>query len=120
SALRSAAALQMVLSYARNSRRRSVRRMRSLVLICFVLVFSCAAFAQPQTQPQRNYPAPVEGDYVIKDFHFRSGETLPELKMHYRTIGTLKKNSAGVATNAVLAGHGTGGNGGSLLNPTFA
>src|SRR5580765_6042407 len=94
--------------------------MRSLVLISFALVFSCTAFAQPQTQPQRNYPAPVEGDYVIKGFHFRSGETLPELKMQYRTIGTLKKNSAGVATNAVLAGHGTGGNGASLLNPTFA
>lgn len=94
--------------------------MRSLVLICSVLVFSCAVFAQPQTPPQRNYPAPVEGDYIIKDFHFRSGETLPELKMHYRTIGTLKKNSAGVATNAVLAGHGTGGNGASLLNPSFA
>src|SRR6185503_5134682 len=94
--------------------------MRSLVLICIVFVFSCAAFAQPQTPPQRNYPAPVEGDYVIKDFRFRSGETLPELKMHYRTIGTLKTNSAGVAVNAVLAGHGTGGNGGSLLNPSFA
>ena len=94
--------------------------MRSLVLICFVLAFGCAAFAQPQTQSQRNYPAPVEGDYVIQNFHFRSGETLPELRMHYRTIGTLKTNSAGVATNAVLAGHGTGGNGGSLLNPSFA
>jgi len=94
--------------------------MRSLVLICIVFVFSCVALAQPQTPPQRNYPAPVEGDYVIKDFRFRSGETLPELKMHYRTIGTLKTNSAGVAVNAVLAGHGTGGNGGSLLNPSFA
>jgi homoserine O-acetyltransferase len=94
--------------------------MRSLFLVCFVVVCSCAAFAQPQTQPQRNYPTPVEGDYVIQNFHFRSGETLPELNMHYRTIGTLKTNSAGVAQNAVLAGHGTGGNGGSLLNPSFA
>src|SRR6476646_2978517 len=87
--------------------------------IAFALFAACLTLAQTN-QPQRNYPAPVEGDYVIKDFHFRSGETLPELKMHYRTIGTLKKNSAGVATNAVLAGHGTGGNGASLLNPTFA
>ena len=94
--------------------------MRSLFLICFGLVVSSAALAQPQTQPQRNYPTPVEGDYVIQNFHFRSGETLPELKMHYRTIGTLKTNSAGVATNAVLAGHGTGGSGSSLLNPAFA
>ena len=94
--------------------------MRPSVLICFVLAVCGSVFAQPQTPPQRNYPAPVEGDYVIKDFHFRSGETLPELKMHYRAIGTLKTNSAGVATNAVIAGHGTGGNGGSLLNPSFA
>ena len=94
--------------------------MRSLVLICFALVCSGAAFAQPQTQPQRNYPTPVEGDYVIQNFHFRSGETLPELKMHYRTIGTLKTNAAGVAQNAVIAGHGTGGSGSSLLNPAFA
>ena len=75
--------------------------MRPSVLICFVLAVCGSVFAQPQTPPQRNYPAPVEGDYVIKDFHFRSGETLPELKMHYRTIGTLKTNSAGVATNRV-------------------
>ena len=94
--------------------------MRFLISICFVFVCSSAALPQNQTQPQRNYPAPVEGDYVIQNFHFRSGETLPELKMHYRTIGTLKTNSAGLATNAVLAGHGTGGSGASLLNPTFA
>ncbi|HYX29199.1 MAG TPA: hypothetical protein VE863_11580, partial [Pyrinomonadaceae bacterium] len=66
-----------------------------------------------------NYPEPVEGDYVIKDFHFRSGETLPELKMHYRTIGALQKDSAGAATNAVLIGHGTGGAGTQFLNPIF-
>ena len=35
-----------------------------------------------------DYLAPVEGDYLIDNFHFRSGETLPELKIHYRTIGT--------------------------------
>src|SRR5439155_54062 len=94
--------------------------MRSLVLICLLLFCSGVAFAQTQTQPQRNYPAPVEGDYVIQNFHFRSGETLPELRMHYRTIGTLNRNAAGIAQNAVLIGHGTGGAGTSLLNPTFA
>jgi homoserine O-acetyltransferase len=94
--------------------------MRPSVLICFMLAVCASVFAQPQNRPQRNYPAPVEGDYAIKDFHFRSGETLPELKMHYRTIGTLKTNSAGMARNAVLIGHGTGGAGTSLLNPTFA
>src|ERR1051325_3472005 len=93
--------------------------MKIIWSMAFVLCAACVTLAQ-NNQPQRNYPEPVEGDYIIQNFHFRSGETLPELKMHYRTIGTLKTNSTGVATNAVLAGHGTGGNGGSLLNPSFA
>jgi len=96
--------------------------MRCFLLLLSMLLLSGIALGQTQTRPapQRNYPAPVEGDYVIKDFHFRSGETLPELKMHYRTIGTLKTDSAATAQNAVLIGHGTGGAGTSLLNPTFA
>src|ERR1051325_4691231 len=93
--------------------------MRIVCSATLILFLASIVFSQPN-QPQRNYPTPVEGDYVIKEFHFRSGETLPELNMHYRTIGTLRTNSAGVAVNAVLAGHGTGGNGGSLLNPAFA
>src|SRR5262244_839520 len=93
--------------------------MRVVVLLCLLCLCSSAAFAQTQTPPPRNYPAPVEGDYVIKDFQFRSGETLPELKMHFRTIGTLKTNSAGVAQNAILIGHGTGGAGTQFLNPIF-
>jgi homoserine O-acetyltransferase len=93
--------------------------MRFVVLLCLLCVCSSAGLAQNQTQPPRNYPAPVEGDYVIQNFHFRSGETLPELNMHYRTIGTLKTNSAGVAQNAVLIGHGTGGTGAQFFNPIF-
>src|SRR5262245_26675429 len=67
-----------------------------------------------------NYPAPVEGDYVVKDFKFRSGETLPELRLHYRTIGTPQKDNAGVVRNAVLIMHGTGGTGTQFLSPQFA
>src|SRR2546423_13187361 len=93
--------------------------MRYVFLLCLVLVGCCTALGQNPTPPQRNYPAPVEGDYVIQNFHFRSGESLPELKMHYRTIGTLKTNSAGVAQNAVLAGHGTGGFGARFVQPPF-
>ena len=90
--------------------------------LLLMLSLSGIAAGQTQTRPTTppNYPAPVEGDYVIKDFHFRSGETLPELRMHYRTIGRLQTDSAGLAQNAVLIGHGTGGAGTSLLNPTFA
>src|SRR5438445_8262282 len=90
-----------------------------LFLICFA---SAAAFAQtPSPTPvPRNYPAAVEGDFVIPNFHFRSGEVLPELKIHYRTIGTAKPDRSGVVRNAVLIGHGTGGAGTQFLSPQFA
>jgi homoserine O-acetyltransferase len=88
-------------------------------LLFFILcVASSVVVAQTATNP--NYPAPVEGDYVIKDFKFRSGETLPELKLHYRTIGAATKNNAGVVNNAVLIMHGTGGTGTQFLSPQFA
>jgi len=80
--------------------------MRSVFLLCLLLAGGCTALGQPQTRPQRNYPTPVEGDHVIQNFHFRSGESLPELKMHYRTIGTLTRDASGVANNAVLLGMG--------------
>ena len=97
--------------------------MKAVLFLLLILSLSGVAMGQtpaPSPTPTPNYPAPVEGDYVIKNFQFRSGETLPELNMHYRTIGTLKTNSAGVAENAVWLGHGTGGTGTSLLNHTFA
>src|SRR5436190_18299516 len=56
-------------------------------------------------------PQATEGDFVIKDFKFASGETLPELKMHYRTVGAPRKDAQGIVRNAVLIMHGTGGSG---------
>ena len=67
-----------------------------------------------------DYPAPVAGDFVIRDFAFRSGEKLPELRIHYRTLGTPRRDATGTVRNAVLIMHGTGGNGGSLISPEFA
>ena len=66
------------------------------------------------------YPAPVEGDFIARDFAFASGERLPELKLHYRTIGTPQRDASGVVRNAVLILHGTGGSGSGFLSPTFA
>jgi homoserine O-acetyltransferase len=60
-----------------------------------------------------DYPAPKEGDWVARDFKFSTGETLPELKLHYTTVG----NPAG---EPVLVLHGTGGSGASMLTPAFA
>jgi homoserine O-acetyltransferase len=67
-----------------------------------------------------DYPAPKEGDYVIRDFKFTSGETLPELRLHYRTIGKPVKDEKGAVRNAVLITHGTTGSGAQFIRPEFA
>jgi homoserine O-acetyltransferase len=67
-----------------------------------------------------DYPALTEGDYVIRDFKFASGETLPELRVHYRTLGKPEKDAEGKTTNAVLVMHGTTGSGAQFIRPEFA
>jgi homoserine O-acetyltransferase len=67
-----------------------------------------------------DYPAPTEGDYTIRDFKFASGETLAELRVHYRTIGKLEKDAQGQTLNAVLIMHGTTGSGAQFIRPEFA
>ena len=67
-----------------------------------------------------DYPAPTEGDYTIRDFKFASGETLPELRLHYRTLGKPEKDAQGKTTNAVLIMHGTTGSGAQFIRPEFA
>ncbi|HEY2276134.1 MAG TPA: alpha/beta fold hydrolase [Steroidobacteraceae bacterium] len=69
--------------------------------------------------PAAAYPA-SESDYVIRDFRFASGESLPELRIHYRTFGAPRTDSHGVVRNAVLIMHGTGGSGAQFSSPTFA
>lgn len=80
-----------------------------------MLFRQCSAAA-----PQAATPAPTEGDFVVKNFSFRSGETLPELRLHYTTLGKPAKNREGRITNAVLILHGTGGTGHQFLSPIFA
>ena len=67
-----------------------------------------------------SYPAPAEADFVIPNFHFASGESLPELRIHYRTFGQPHRDARGVVRNAVLILHGTGGSGASLVRDEFA
>ncbi len=93
---------------------------------------SAAAFAQAPQKPSPlvttttaaseslDQLRPIEGDYVVKDFHFTSGETLPELRLHYTVLGKPRKDSKGRVTNAVLIMHGTGGSGRQFLNDRFA
>ena len=87
---------------------------------------ACASFALLLAALSGNglfaadYPPPISGDFVLKDFHFNSGETLPELRMHYRAFGIPGRNARGVVTNAVLILHGTTGNGSNFLRADFA
>ncbi len=84
-------------------------------LLPFVLVGVVCAHAS-----EAQYPAVTEETFVLKDFQFRSGESLPELRLHYRTLGRLQRDVQGVVRNAVLIMHGTGGSGAQFLRPEFA
>jgi homoserine O-acetyltransferase len=73
----------------------------------------------PRAQSRGDFPAPTEGDFVVRDFRFGTGETLPSLNLHYRTIGTPRRDASGVVGNAVLILHGTGGTGAGFLSRTY-
>jgi homoserine O-acetyltransferase len=78
-----------------------------------ILVLSAPAHAQ-------TYPTPVEADFVARDVRFESGETMAAATLHYRTIGTPRKDADGVVRNGVLILHGTGGNGRGFLTEGYA
>ncbi len=86
---------------------------------------ACAAVwlllpAPGTAQPVSQAAAPVEHDFVIRNFRFQSGETLPELRLHYRTVGTPRRGADGKVRNAVLVLHGTGGTGAQFVGENFA
>ncbi|HKC62562.1 MAG TPA: alpha/beta fold hydrolase [Pyrinomonadaceae bacterium] len=94
---------------------------RILLLLFLLTALACSVSAQStQTPTAPDYPAPVGGDFLVRDFHFTNGETLPELKLHYTTVGTPVRDKDGVVRNAVLIMHGTGGTGRGFLNERFA
>jgi len=75
-------------------------------LAAALVLTSVSAFAA-------DYPVPVEGDWIAKDFKFHTGEVMPELRLHYTTVG----KPSGVP---VLLLHGTAGSAASMLTPSFA
>jgi len=97
-------------------RRADKRTAENFRALCFLFVLTLLALAAPAAE----YPAPFEGDYVIKDFKFRSGDRLPELRIHYRTIGKPRRGADGVVNNSILILHGTTGSGAQFLQPVFA
>ncbi|WP_341850503.1 hypothetical protein [Roseateles violae] len=62
----------------------------------------------------------AEGDHIARSFRFDSGETLAELRLHYRTVGRPQRDAQGRVTNAVLVMHGTGGSGAQFIRPEFS
>lgn len=98
---------------------RYFRRMGFVSILACGLVAGPGRSQQPSKQEQ-NWPAPQEGDYVVHGFHFESGETIEEVRLHYYTIGKPNKDANGRTTNAVLILHGTGGSGNGFLRPIFA
>ena len=100
---------------------RIFENMGAIIVLVFLLTFllTTATLAPAQTAANASL-APHEGDFVIHNFHFQSGETLSDVKMHYTTFGTPLKDSSGRTTNAVLILHGTSGSGRQFLRPIFA
>src|ERR1700690_4480498 len=99
------------------------------ILIAATLVAGTFALAQTNSTASASQasPAPaaakwptVDGTGVLPNFRFGTGETLPQLKLHYLTLGSAHRNAAGHVDNAVLLLHGTGGNVHSLLIPVFS
>ena len=60
-----------------------------------------------------DYPAPKGDSWVVRDFRFHNGEVLPELRLHYTTVGA-------ATGEPVLILHGTTGSGAAMLTPAFA
>ena len=89
------------------------------LILVSILISTSPAFAQTAATAQQQWPT-HEGDYVVRTFHFRDGETLDNLRLHYTTLGTAERDAQGRVTNAVLILHGTGGTGHQFLRPIFA
>ncbi len=86
--------------------------MRKPVLLLLLIVSSPSVAA--------GYPEPTSAVHILRDFRFASGETLPELRIGYRTLGSPRRGDDGKVVNAVLILHGTTGSGANFLRPEFA
>ena len=95
--------------------------MKASLIRCFAFLSMIAVLESTSSLGQQvSVPAATEGDFVAKNFKFRSGESLPELRLHYTTLGKAVRNADGRVTNAVLILHGTGGTGQQFFAPIFS
>ena len=107
-------------SLTRNNNEDSTVHLRTLISACAISAAFCIVADAARAAPAPELTRPLEGDFVLHDFHFASGETLPEVRMHYTFFGRPHKDASGHVANAVLVLHGTGGSGRSLVNDRFS
>ena len=82
---------------------------RIMLSVAFAAVFALTSL----TASAADYPAPKQGDWIAKDFKFHTGEAMPELRLHYTTVGE-------PTGQPVLVLHGSGRSAASMLTPAFA
>lgn len=90
--------------------------MKKMIFSCILIVL----FALPVQSAPTDYSNQKEGDFIVRNFRFQNGEVLPELRLHYTTLGTPQRDKDGHVTNGVLMLHGTTGTGKNFLAPNFA
>jgi len=93
---------------------------RILIILCACLAAAVVAPPVARAAESAETLRPGEGEYVADNFHFASGETLPELRLHYAVLGSPHRDAHGHVDNAVLILHGTGGSGRNFLNDKFS
>lgn len=89
-----------------------LRRACQATLLTFLVLLALPGAA-------REYPEPLEGNFIIESFGFDDGTVL-DLRQHYRTLGSPRRGADGRVSNAVLIMHGTTGQGGGFLSDNFA
>jgi homoserine O-acetyltransferase len=93
---------------------------RSLIMTVLMAAALPALAQEGATKPNTNWPGYQEGDYIVRNYKFVGGESLPEVKLHFRAIGTARRNAAGEVDNRVLLLQGNTGTGANWFRPTLA
>jgi homoserine O-acetyltransferase/O-succinyltransferase len=84
------------------------------------IIAAAVSLLTSHAMAQTSWPNQRDANFTIRDFRFGDGETMPELRLHYMTLGTAKRNAQGEITNGIVLLHGTSGSGQNWLLPTLA
>ncbi len=90
-----------------------------LASIVLALALQVSSTTAPPAEPPSHWQT-NEADFVARNVRFGTGETLPEVRIHYATLGRPHRNAHGDIDNAIMLLHGTGGTGRQFLQPQFA